>query len=145
MDMALVAEILIAALLVIAGLFGLVGSVGLLKLSDPMARLHAPTKATTVGVGGVLIASMAYFWAYEGQITAHELLITLFLLLTAPITANFLAKVHLHLVVPRSALPPTGTARPWAGQEPDPPEPGTAQPGTAQFGEPGAKPVSRGE
>ena len=51
-------EWMIAGLIVLAGVFGLVGSLGLLKLPDTMTRLHAPTKATTLGVGGVLIASM---------------------------------------------------------------------------------------
>ena len=45
-------DILIAAFLVIGGFFGLVGSYGLIKLPNPMTRLHAPTKATTLGVGG---------------------------------------------------------------------------------------------
>jgi len=59
-------EILISALLVLAGLFAIVGSFGLIRLPDPMTRLHAPTKATTLGIGGVLIASMLYFYAAEG-------------------------------------------------------------------------------
>ena len=49
-------EIIVAAFLVIAGVFGFVGSYGLIKLPDPMTRLHGPTKTTTLGVGGVLIA-----------------------------------------------------------------------------------------
>ena len=57
----MIVDILIAACLVISGIFGLVGSIGLIKLPDPMMRLHAPTKATTLGVGGALIASMLYF------------------------------------------------------------------------------------
>ena len=113
-------DILIAALLVVAGAFGLVGSVGLMKLPDPLTRLHAPTKATTLGVGGVLIASMLYFWAYEGRLSWHELMITLFLFLTAPITAHFIAKVHLHRMVRRSDLPDPGTGRDWAGQPEQP-------------------------
>ncbi|MBC7179255.1 MAG: monovalent cation/H(+) antiporter subunit G, partial [Roseovarius sp.] len=56
----MVVDILISACLVISGLFGLVGSFGLIKLPDPMMRLHAPTKATTLGVGGALIASMLF-------------------------------------------------------------------------------------
>lgn len=124
---AMIFDILIAAMLVIAGIFGLVGSVGLMKLPDAMTRLHGPTKATTLGVGGVLIASMLYFWAYEGRLSAHELLITLFLFLTAPITANFIAKAHLHLVVKRRELPDTGTGRDWAGQ-PEPADPDSRRP-----------------
>ncbi len=109
-------ELVIAVLLVTAGFFGLVGSFGLLKLPDPMTRLHGPTKATTVGVGGALLASMAYFWAYEGRLSWHELMITLFLFLTAPITAHFVAKVHLLLNIRRESLPETKTRAPWAGR-----------------------------
>jgi multicomponent K+:H+ antiporter subunit G len=121
----MIAEILISVLLVVAGIFGLVGSVGLMKLPDPMTRMHAPTKATTLGVGGALIASMAYFWAFEGRLSWHELMITMFLLLTAPITAHFLAKVQLHQSVRRSALPDPGTGQDWAGQPAQPSAPGT--------------------
>ena len=53
-----------------------------------MRRLHAPTTATTLGVGGVLIASMIYFAVFEHHLSFHELLITTFLLITAPITAK---------------------------------------------------------
>lgn len=110
-----VAEFFVSALLVIGGLFVLIGSFGLFKLSDLMRRLHAPTKATTVGVGGVLIGSMAYFAIFEGRITVHEFLVTLFLFLTAPITANMIAKAHLHLTGEAAAkLPPTSTEEGWA-------------------------------
>ncbi|WP_104019894.1 Na+/H+ antiporter subunit G [Roseovarius nitratireducens] len=112
-------EILIAACLVISGIFGLVGSFGLIKLPDPMMRLHAPTKATTLGVGGALIASMLYFYFVVGQFSFHELMITLFLFLTAPITGHFVAKTHLHLTCKPGDLPPTATDRPWASYESD--------------------------
>ncbi|MET4101021.1 multicomponent K+:H+ antiporter subunit G [Roseovarius sp. MBR-78] len=112
-------EIAISACLVISGVFGLVGSFGLIKLPDPMMRLHAPTKATTLGVGGALIASMLYFYFIVGQFSFHELMITLFLFLTAPITGHFIAKTHLHLDHKPGDLPPTGGARPWAGYESD--------------------------
>jgi multicomponent K+:H+ antiporter subunit G len=45
--MAMLAEIIISALLVIGGIFGLVGSFGMIKLQDTLQRLHAPTKAAT--------------------------------------------------------------------------------------------------
>jgi len=112
-------ELLISACLVISGIFGLVGSIGLIKLPDPMMRLHSPTKATTLGVGGALIASMLYFEFVVGRFSFHELMITLFLFLTAPITGHFIAKTHLHLLHKPSDLPPTGTERPWASYESD--------------------------
>jgi multicomponent K+:H+ antiporter subunit G len=93
--MSFVAELLISFALVVSGIFGFVGSYGLVKLKHTLQRLHAPTKATTLGVGGVLIASMIFFYAKTGHISVHELLITLFLFLTAPITANFIAKAYM--------------------------------------------------
>lgn len=115
--MTLIAEILISALLVISGVFGLVGSFGLIKLPDPMTRLHAPTKATTLGVGGVLIASMLHFTVFGGYFSFHELMITIFLFITAPIVAHMLAKAWLHRNLTPADLPPTGRRKGWAGQE----------------------------
>jgi multicomponent K+:H+ antiporter subunit G len=115
----MIVDIVISVFLVISGIFGLVGSLGLIKLHDPMMRLHAPTKATTLGVGGALIASMLYFYFELGQFSFHELMITLFLFLTAPITGHFIAKTHLHLLHKPSDLPPTGSTRPWASYQSD--------------------------
>ena len=107
-------EILVSVFLVVAGLFALVGSYGLIKLPDPMTRLHAPTKATTLGVGGALIASMLYFALIGGEFSFHELMITVFLFLTAPITAHFIAKAHIHRNVGAEKLPRTETSSGWA-------------------------------
>jgi multicomponent K+:H+ antiporter subunit G len=125
-------ELLIALFLIAAGLFGFVGSFGLIKLRDPMSRLHAPTKATTLGVGGVLIASMIHAWAFEGHLSMHELLITLFLFLTAPVTAHFIAKIHIHRHETPDTLPPAGRDRLWATHhsEPDAGEAGKASAGS---------------
>ena len=89
-------DILIAALIVLGGSFALIGSWGLARLPGLMARLHGPTKATTLGVGGCLIASMLYFPAKGMDFSVHELLVTLFLFITAPISANMVARAYLH-------------------------------------------------
>ena len=113
--MDLLLEILVSALIVIGGIFGLVGSYGLAKLPDLMTRLHGPTKSTTLGVGAVLIASMIFMLWDQGDLSFHELMITLFLFLTAPITANFIAKSFLHRRgEDKTELPPTGTDFGWA-------------------------------
>lgn len=124
--MDLIVEILITALLGIGGFFSLVGSFGLLKLDDLMARLHAPTKASTLGIGSMLIASMLYFALVEGAFTFHELLITLFIFLTAPITANFIAKSYLLRRNRPYELPETGRDTGWATFEE--PKKGSAHP-----------------
>lgn len=138
------AEVTVTVFLVIAGVFGLVGSYGLLRLPDPMTRLHGPTKATTLGVGGVLIASMVYVYATEGRISAHELLISLFLFLTAPITAMFIAKVHLHLRERPQSLPRPADGSGWAGYRAEGPARGVREASAQPAGEtvPVAPPVS---
>jgi len=81
--------------LMIGMIFTLVAAIGLLKLNNSMSRLHAPTKAGTVGIGSFLMASMLNsFLIDEGSL--HELLIMGFLFVTAPISANFMAKVNIH-------------------------------------------------
>ncbi|WP_298830942.1 Na+/H+ antiporter subunit G [uncultured Piscinibacter sp.] len=101
-------EVIVAALLVIGGVFTLVGAIGMVRFPDFYMRLHAPTKATTLGVGGVLLASLVLGW-WRGEFGVHELLITLFLFVTAPVSANLMAKAAMHLRVPsRAGEPPAG-------------------------------------
>ena len=124
--MSFAAELLISIALVVSGLFGFVGSYGLVKLKNTVQRLHAPTKATTLGVGGVLVASMIFFYVDTGYVSVHELLISLFLFLTAPITANFIAKAYLARNTRRRELPSNDGEYGWSVYD-DPPETGPDQ------------------
>lgn len=108
-------ELLVSVLIVLGGTFTLIGSIGLVKLPELLTRLHAPTKATTLGVGSALAASMLFFFGIEGTLSIHEVLISLFLFLTAPISAQFIAKAHLHEhQALRAELPPTGRSHGWS-------------------------------
>lgn len=93
-----------ALCLLIGSGFIIIGVIGLLKFNDPMTRLHAPTKVGTIGIGMLLLASSLQSFAL-GQGSVHELLIMAFLFVTAPISANFIAKVHIHRSV--CDTPPT--------------------------------------
>ena len=88
-------EYILAFLLVAGGVFAFIGSFGLAKLDDFYMRLHGPTKATTLGLGCILVASSIYFSVTRGSITLHEVLITSFLFITAPVSAHLLAKTAL--------------------------------------------------
>ena len=110
---AIALDLFLSAILIGGGIFALVGSYGLLRLPLPMQRLHAPTKATTIGVGAALLVS-ALDLLPQGSISWQEILITLFLLLTAPISALFLAKTLILRTEDPATLPDSGTGRPWA-------------------------------
>ncbi len=88
-------EVFMVVLLAIGCFFVLVGSFGLVKLSDFYKRLHGPTKATTLGVGCILIASIAHHAMLGDGLGLRELLITVFLFITAPISAHLMAKAAL--------------------------------------------------
>jgi multicomponent K+:H+ antiporter subunit G len=85
-------DVLIAFFMVSGAVFALIGAWGLCKLGDFMKRLHGPTKASTLGVGGVLLGSMGWFAWSGGSSGPQELLITLFIFVTAPISAHMLVK-----------------------------------------------------
>ncbi|MGQ9724003.1 MAG: Na+/H+ antiporter subunit G [Tepidimonas sp.] len=103
-------ENLAAVLILIASFFLLVGAIGLIRFPDFFMRLHAPTKASTLGVGGLLIASMLVALAH-GRPGLAELLIALFVFVTAPVSANLMAQAALHLrlaskaPIPRDIVP----------------------------------------
>jgi len=105
MTLSILAEWLAAALLLTGAFFSLVGAIGLVRLLDFFMRLHAPTKASTLGVGGVLLASMVLA-ATQGRMGFAELLITLFVFVTAPVSANLMAQAALHLRVASKAPAP---------------------------------------
>ena len=83
--------------LLTGGFFLLVGSIGLFRLPDFFMRLHAPTKASTLGIGSILMASIIFFSFKGDGISIKEFLIILFMFLTAPISAHMLSKAALHV------------------------------------------------
>lgn len=90
-------EALISILLLIGAGFALIGSFGLAKLPDFFTRLHAPTKATTLGLGGMLAAVAIADAVYGDGPSLRPVLIIVFLFITAPVSAHLLAKAAIHL------------------------------------------------
>lgn len=120
--MTVIGSIVVAIALLMGAAFTLVGSYGLVKLDRPMSRLHAPTKAGTVGVGSIVLASMVYSFVI-GEGSLHEILILVFLFLTAPISAHFIAKVHIHKDCTAEDLPVPPADRVWATKDVEQAEP----------------------
>ncbi len=92
-------EIALVALLAVSSFFIFVGSLGLVKMDDFFKRLHGPTKASTLGVGCVLMASIGYHAVQGDGLQPRELLITAFLFVTAPISAHMMSKAALSLMM----------------------------------------------
>jgi multicomponent K+:H+ antiporter subunit G len=84
-------------LILIGAGFTLLGSIGLARLPDFFMRLHGPTKTTTLGVGAMVMASAIYFSVSDPGISLHEIAATMFLFITAPVSAHLMAKAALHI------------------------------------------------
>jgi len=107
-------DLLLSALVLLGAAFALIGAWGLAKLSDFLRRVHGPTKASTLGVGCVLIASALWFTVRGAHPSVHELLITLFVFLTAPVSAHLLVQAALKLDPSLRPPPPTAAGAPPA-------------------------------
>jgi multicomponent K+:H+ antiporter subunit G len=95
-------EAIVSALILVGAVFTLIGSLGLLRMPDFFMRLHGPSKATTIGIGSLLIAS-ALFMSYRGGgLSLHEFMISLFIAITSPVGSHLLAKAARHRRLPGS-------------------------------------------
>lgn len=90
-------EYLISFLILVGASFTLLGSIGLARLPDFFMRVHGPTKTTTLGVGSMVIASAIYFSVTGDGVSLHEIIATVFLFITAPVSAHLLTKAALHI------------------------------------------------
>lgn len=80
--------------LLVGALFVFVAALGVLRLPDLLMRMHAATKAGTLGAGLLLVAVAVS--APETSVMARALATFVFLLLTAPIAAHLIARAAYH-------------------------------------------------
>jgi len=86
------ADIVIGVLLLAGSAFVLIAAIGIVRLPDLLTRMHASTKAGTLGALLVL-AGLALHQA-NGDVISKVVAATLFLLLTAPISAHMIGRAH---------------------------------------------------
>lgn len=77
-------------IVLIGAAFSLIAGIGLVRLPDVYLRMHAATKAGTLGAGLILIALA--FEAQQLEVAARAVTGLLFLLFTAPIAAHLLGR-----------------------------------------------------
>ena len=68
----------------------LVAAIGLLRLPDLYTRMHAVTKAGTLGIGLVLVSAMVAF--ADVSVGTRALVALLFVLFTAPVSAHMIGR-----------------------------------------------------
>ncbi|MBZ0161588.1 MAG: monovalent cation/H(+) antiporter subunit G [Notoacmeibacter sp.] len=87
---AIVLDYVVGLLLIVGSAFALIAAIGILRLPDVYTRMHAASKAGTLGSGLMLIALA--FHAADQAIVTRALAGVVFFLLTAPISAHVLAR-----------------------------------------------------
>jgi multicomponent K+:H+ antiporter subunit G len=86
----------VAFLLILGGLIVAIGALGLLRLPDFYQRIHGPAITITLGAGCILIASMLFFSGLQSRPVIHELLITIFVLLSAPVVSMLVMRAAVY-------------------------------------------------
>lgn len=106
-EMPLWAAIPATLLLLLGGSIILIGALGLLRLPTFYQRIHGPAITVTLGTGCVLLASMLYFSAFEARPVLHEVIITAFILMTAPVVSMMIIRAAVYRDL-RAGRPGTG-------------------------------------
>lgn len=89
---------LTATLLLAGGLFAFLAALGVLRLPDLLTRMHASTKAGTLGAGMILTAVAVH--AVDGSLALRAIVAVAFLLLTAPVAAHMIGRAAYHTGAP---------------------------------------------
>ena len=93
-------DIFTALIVVVGGGFVFVAGLGIWRMPDLMLRMHASTKAGTLGVGLVLAALAIDFG--EMGVVSRSVAAIIFLLLTAPVAAHMIGRAAYRSGVPLS-------------------------------------------
>jgi multicomponent K+:H+ antiporter subunit G len=83
-------------LLVLGGLLTVIGSLGLLRLPTFYMRMHGPAMGNTLGTGCILIASMLVSSVLALRPVVHEILITVFMVVTAPVASMLIMRAAIY-------------------------------------------------
>ncbi|WP_317992466.1 monovalent cation/H(+) antiporter subunit G [Bartonella gliris] len=90
-DVSLVVAIVITVFLILGSGLMLIATIGLVRFSSFYERLHMLSVATSWGVGSILISSFLYSTFVDHCFVFHEVLLMLFLFLTAPLASMLLS------------------------------------------------------
>lgn len=90
------AALLVSLLLILGASIVLIGALGLVRLRTFYQRIHGPAITVTLGAGSLLLASMLYFTVAQSRPVVHEVIITIFVLLTAPVVSMMIMRAAVY-------------------------------------------------
>lgn len=96
-------EWIVVALMVTGTFFFTLSAIGLLRLPDVYSRMHAVTKASTLGMAGVLSASLVFF-AVAGHGVLAEIVTMWSVFLTNPVGGHMIARSAYLVGIPMCEL-----------------------------------------
>lgn len=85
-----------ALLLILGGIIVVIGAIGLMRLPSFYQRIHGPAITVTIGAGCLLMASMIFFTALKSRPVIHEIIITVFVLMTAPVVTMLIMRTAIY-------------------------------------------------
>lgn len=85
-------NIMIIFLLLSGTFFILSSSIGIVRFPDVYTRLHAATKASTLGIAGILIGAFVFLYVSHEIVSGKLLLAIVFTLITAPVSAHVISR-----------------------------------------------------
>jgi len=90
------AALIVSLLLIVGSSIVLIGALGLVRLRTFYQRIHGPAITVSLGAGSLLLASMLYFTVARSRPVVHELIITVFVLLTAPVVSIMIMRAAVY-------------------------------------------------
>lgn len=91
---------MIGTLVILGALLSALSAFGLIRLPDVYTRSHAATKAATLGILSILLATFIFFWAMDGYISARLFLGIAFVFITAPVAGHVICRAAYNKKVP---------------------------------------------
>lgn len=85
-------NIVVILSLLLGTFFILSASIGIVRFPDLYTRLHAATKASTLGISFILIGAFLFLYIEHSLVSGKLLLSIVFLFLTAPVSAHMIAR-----------------------------------------------------
>jgi multicomponent Na+:H+ antiporter subunit G len=94
----MIVDMAVAVLLLAGGALCFIAGLGLVRMRDVYLRMHAATKAGTLGAG-LILAGVAVYFAEPGTVIRAVIAIA-FLVITAPVAAHMIGRTAYKTGVP---------------------------------------------